>query len=51
LVGHNPTWHKPTPPANANNWIENEVERYHRTKKGRRSCVVLGPNRKEKSHV
>lgn len=51
LVGHNPQWHKPSPPSNVNNWIENEVERYHRMKKGRRSCVVLGPNRKEKSHV
>ncbi len=52
LVGHDPKWHKPTPPRTPGSWIQDEVERYHRRKKnGRRSCVVLGPNRKEPNHA
>ena len=52
LVGENPTWHKPKSPNTPGSWIQGEVERYHNAKRSRRTCVVLGPNRKkEESHV
>lgn len=51
IVGQNPTWHKPKPPVTPGSWIQDEVDRYHRSKRSRRTCVVLGPNRKEKNHV
>lgn len=50
IVGQNPQWHKPKSPRIAGSWIQDEVERYHRAKRSRRSCVVLGPNRKERTH-
>lgn len=50
LVGQNPKWHKPKPPNIPGSWIQGEVERYHNAKRSRRTCVVLGPRRKEMNY-